>query len=150
MHLETSGVVQLYTGRLCKRCNYGYYPWFGECVQCPDGFAWTAKNTLTVIYRYGIIWLLWIVVNRFLCETLMMADSLLNFAQMYVAWFAFYVACFLRSMSHAFCSAGVLGGFDLNWPTSLAWFLSLCGILDFDIDVTGYTLLRCFSLCNLL
>jgi hypothetical protein len=40
-------------------------------------------------------------------------------------------------MSHGFCSAGVLGGFDLNWPASLAWFLNLCGILDFDIDVTG-------------
>ena len=50
---------------------------------------------------------------------------------------ALYVACFLRSMSHGFCSAGVLGGFDLNWPASLAWFLNLCGILDFDIDVTG-------------
>jgi hypothetical protein len=97
MHHELSGVVQLYTGRLCKRCNDGYYPWFGECLQCPDDFGWTAKNTLTVIYRYGIIWLLWIVVNRFLCETLMMADSLLNFAQMYVAWF-------LRCMSHGFCA----------------------------------------------
>ena len=96
MHRELGGVVQLYTGRLCKRCNRGYYPWFGECLQCPDDFAWTAKNTLTVIYRYGIIWLLWIVVNRFLCETLMMADSLLNFAQMYVAWL------FLRWISHAF------------------------------------------------
>ena len=90
-------MVQLYTGRLCKRCNDGYYPWFGECLLCPDGFEWTAKNTLTVIYRYGIIWLLWIVVNRFLCETLMVADSLLSFAQMYVAWF-------LRCMSHGFCA----------------------------------------------
>ena len=98
MHRELGGVVQRYTGRLCKRCNRGFYPWFGECVQCPDGFAWTAKNTLTVIYRYGIIWLLWIVVNRLLCETLMMADSLLNFAQMYVAWL------FLRWISHAFCA----------------------------------------------
>jgi hypothetical protein len=62
---------------------------------------------------------------------------------------ALYVAWFLRCMSHGFCSAGVLGGFDLNWPASLAWFLSLCGILDFDIDVTGYTFLRCFSSCNL-
>jgi hypothetical protein len=61
---------------------------------------------------------------------------------------ALYVTCFLRSMSHGFCSAGVLGGFDLKWPASLAWFLSLCGIMDFDIDVTGYTLLRCFSSCN--
>ena len=34
-----------------------------------------------VIYRYGIIWLLWIFVNRFLCEKFNMADSLLNFAQ---------------------------------------------------------------------
>ena len=33
--------------------------------------------------------------------------------------------------------AGVLGGFDLDWPDSLATFLGLCGILDFDIDVTG-------------
>ena len=59
------------------------------------------------------------------------------------------IACFLRCMPHGFCSAGVLGGFDLHWPASLAWFLNLCGILDFDIDVTGYTLLRCFSSCNL-
>ena len=62
---------------------------------------------------------------------------------------ALYVAWFLRRMLHVFCSAGVLGGFDLNWPASLALFLKICGILDFDIDVTGYTLLRRFSLCNL-
>ncbi len=52
---------------------------------------------------------------------------------------AFDVAWFLRCMSHGFCSAGVIGGFDLNWPASLALFLKICGILDFDIDVTGYT-----------
>lgn len=37
--------------------------------------------------------------------------------------------------------AGVLGGFDLNWPgehrSGLAFFLDICGILDFDLDVTG-------------
>ena len=49
-------------------------------------------------------------------------------------------------MSHGFCSAGVLGGFDLKWPASLAWFLRLCGILDFDVDVTGYTLLEMLQL----
>ena len=68
-----------------------------------------------MIYRYGTIWLIWIIVNRFLCEQLQMADSLLNFAQI----------------------AGTLGGFDLAWPKSLETFLTLCGILDFDIDVTG-------------
>jgi len=86
-----------YTGRLCQRCRPDYYPWFQECLPCPDDFGWTARNTLTVIYRYGIIWLTWIVVNRFLCEQLQMADSLLNFAQI----------------------AGTLGGFDLDWPESL-------------------------------
>jgi hypothetical protein len=111
-HPELSGVVQLYTGRLCKRCNRGYYPWFGECLQCPDDFAWTAKNTLTVICQYGIIWLLWIVVNRLLCETLMMADSLLNFAQMYVASLC-VVCCHMISALHAawflqrWCNRGV-------------------------------------------
>ena len=84
-------------------------------MQCPDGFGSTAQNVLTVIYRYGTIWLIWIIVNRFLCEQLQMADSLLNFAQI----------------------AGTLGGFDLAWPKSLETFLTLCGILDFDIDVTG-------------
>ena len=102
-------MVQLYSGRLCERCNRGYYPWFGKCLQCPDDRAWTAKNTLTVIYRYGSIWLLWIVVNRFLCETLMMADSLLNFAQMYVAWL------FLRCMSHGLCA--VVAWFLQRWCT---------------------------------
>jgi hypothetical protein len=28
-----------------------------------------------VIYRYGIIWLIWIVVNRFLCEELLMVSN---------------------------------------------------------------------------
>ena len=105
LHRELSGVVQLYTGRLCKRCNDGYYPWFGECLLCPDGFEWSAKNTLTVIYRYGIIWLLWIVVNRFLCETLMMADSLLNFAQMYVAWL--FLRCYVAWFLQRWCARGV-------------------------------------------
>jgi hypothetical protein len=27
--------------------------------------------------------------------------------------------------------------FDLNWPESIDNFLTFCGILDFDIDVTG-------------
>jgi hypothetical protein len=68
-----------------------------------------------VIYRYGIIWLTWLLVNRFLCEHLLMADAVLNFAQI----------------------AGTLGGFDLGWPTGIRTFLRLCGVLDFDIDVTG-------------
>ena len=49
-----------------------------------------------MIYRYGTIWLIWIIVNRFLCEQFQMADSLLNFAQI----------------------AGTLGGFDLALPKS--------------------------------
>ena len=67
--------MQRYTGRLCARCGTGYYPWFVDCLECPDGFGWTPKNALTVFYRYGIIWLLWVVINRFLCEKLLMADS---------------------------------------------------------------------------
>ena len=53
-------------GRLCKNCHEGYHSWFGECLPCPDPFGWTPKNTLTAIYRYGIIWVLWMTVNRFL------------------------------------------------------------------------------------
>ena len=104
--------MQSRANRLCKRCNDGYYPWFGECLQCPDDFAWTAKNTLTVIYRYGIIWLLWIVVNRFLCEKLLMADSLLNFAQMYVAvvsalCVAWFLRCYVAWFLQRWCARGV-------------------------------------------
>ena len=104
-----------FSGRQCKRCSTGYYKFFQECIQCPDEFGWTVKNTFTLIFRYGSIWLLWIAVNRFFCEHLMMADSLLTFAQI----------------------AGVLGGFDLNWPDSISTFLAMCGTLDFDVDVTG-------------
>ena len=134
--------MQTYTGRLCSRCNLGFYPWFGGCEPCPDKkFGLTVNNAFTVIYRYGIIWLLWVIVNRFLCEKLLMADSLLNFAQMYEPH-GFCVCTshgFCVCMSHGFCSAGVLGGFDLDWPDGLSTFLRLCGILDFDIDVTGDT-----------
>ena len=58
--------AQQYTGRDCARCNEGYYPWFESCAKCPDPFGWTAKNALTVIYRYGTIWLLWMIINRVL------------------------------------------------------------------------------------
>ncbi len=33
--------------------------------------------------------------------------------------------------------AGTLGGFGLPWPKSLDKILGFCGILDFDLDVTG-------------
>ncbi len=56
-----------------------------------------------MIYRSGIIKLAWIIiVNRFLCERLQMADLLLNFAQI----------------------AGTVGGFDLDWPESLTFLHS--------------------------
>jgi hypothetical protein len=58
--------AQRYRGRECARCNEGYYPWFDDCEKCPDPFGWTAKNALTVVYRYGTIWLLWMVINRIL------------------------------------------------------------------------------------
>ena len=58
--------AQRYRGRECARCNIGYYPWFDDCAKCPDPFGWTAKNALTVVYRYGTIWLLWMVINRIL------------------------------------------------------------------------------------
>ena len=58
--------AQRYRGRQCVHCNIGYYPWFDDCEKCPDPFGWTAKNALTVVYRYGIIWLLWLIINRVL------------------------------------------------------------------------------------
>ena len=58
--------AQRYRGRECARCNEGYYPWFEDCTQCPDPFGWTAKNALTVVYLYGTIWLLWLIINRVL------------------------------------------------------------------------------------
>jgi hypothetical protein len=60
--------AQRYRGRQCVHCNIGYYPWFDDCEKCPDPFGWTAKNALTVVYRYGTIWLLWMVINRILYD----------------------------------------------------------------------------------
>ena len=45
---DLGGAMQLYTGRLCQRCNYGYYPWFGKCLECPDSFGWAPSNVGTV------------------------------------------------------------------------------------------------------
>jgi hypothetical protein len=47
-HHDACGLIQFYTGRLCQRCNDGYYSWFGKCLQCPESMGWTAKNALTV------------------------------------------------------------------------------------------------------
>ena len=58
--------AQPYQGRDCGRCNRGYYPFFGDCLQCPDPFGYTSKNALTVFGRYLIIWLLWMFINRIL------------------------------------------------------------------------------------
>ena len=58
--------AQPYQGRDCGRCNRGYYPFFGDCLQCPDPFGYTSKNALTVFSRYLIIWLLWMFINRIL------------------------------------------------------------------------------------
>jgi hypothetical protein len=33
---------------------------------------------------------------------------------------------------------GSLGGFDVGWPAGIQLFLEIGGLLDFDIDVTGY------------
>ena len=57
------------------QCAPGFYPWFDGCESCPEPFGWTPKNTFTVIYRYGIILVLWIAVNRVLCERLQMMDA---------------------------------------------------------------------------
>jgi hypothetical protein len=125
--------MQTYTGRLCSRCNLGFYPWFGGCEPCPDKkFGLTVNNAFTVIYRYGIIWLLWIIVNRFLCEKLLMADSLLNFAQMYAAWFLrLYVAWFLRLYVAWFlqrgCARRVRSGLA-RWSFNVPASLRLCQI----------------------
>ena len=128
-----------------------------------------------MIYRYGTIWLLWILVNRFLCEQLQMADAFLNFAQ--IAGKAnkqdhgdcIFANCkagqYLKeSTDGSGCQSGVdcpagfistiglltgsLGGFDVGWPAGIQTFLDIGGLLDFDIDVTGYALLRCFSSCK--
>ena len=57
------------------QCAPGFYPWFDGCESCPEPFGWTPKNTFTVVYRYGIILVLWIAVNRVLCERLQMMDA---------------------------------------------------------------------------
>ena len=67
--------VQSYAGNKCMQCAPGFYPWFDGCKSCPEPFGWTPKNTFTVIYRYGIILVLWIAVNRVLCERLQMMDA---------------------------------------------------------------------------
>ena len=130
-----------------------------------------------MIYRYGTIWLLWILVNRFLCEQLQMADAFLNFAQIagkankqdhgdcvfanckagqYLKESTDGSGCqscvdVLRvsSLRAVVFLTGSLGGFDVGWPKGIQTFLDIGGLLDFDIDVTGYALLRCFSSCNL-
>jgi hypothetical protein len=67
-----------------------------------DAGWWNEKeaspaNVGVVIGTYGFVWLLWLLLNRFVCESFVMMDSFMSFAQI----------------------AGTLGDMDLHWPGPL-------------------------------
>jgi hypothetical protein len=74
--------LQAYQDVLCHRCNEGYYPLIGLCLECPERGA-TVRNVGTAIGIYGTIWLLWLVINRFICEELIFMDTICNFCQVH-------------------------------------------------------------------
>ena len=86
--------MQSFKGTLCFECNDGYYPLIGTCFSCPDKGGVTAANVGNMVAIYGSIWVLWLVINRFICEELVFMDSILNFCQV----------------------TGCLNDWGLNWP----------------------------------
>jgi hypothetical protein len=128
--------LQRYTGRLCARCGTGYYPWFVDCLECPDGFGWSPKNALTVFYRYGIIWLLWVVVNRFLCEKLLMADSYAALRALTRistrGWGGMIQVAELRSNRGR--AGRVLGALARSAPSRARWLIWLVAMLSREVN----------------
>ena len=75
-------LAQNWKGTLCFECNVDHYPLIGLCLECPDrGAGATTRNIGNMIAIYGGIWLMWLLLNRVLCEKLVFMDSIINFCQ---------------------------------------------------------------------
>ena len=59
----------------------GYFPLFAACNECPEPRGLTGRNVGMIVLCYGGIWLLWLVINRFLVDECSMVDAYLNFCQ---------------------------------------------------------------------
>jgi hypothetical protein len=110
--------LQAYQDVLCHRCNHGYYPLIGLCLECPERGA-TVRNVGTAIGIYGAIWLLWLFINRFICEELIFMDTICNFCQ--VLPLVYTVA---NDRSRLWQVTGTLGSFGLNWPGRFSHLVS--------------------------
>jgi len=74
--------AQNFRGALCYRCEKGYYPLIGLCLECPDKKTGISiANVGNVIAIYGGICLLWLVLNRFIAEKLIFMDTICTFCQ---------------------------------------------------------------------
>ena len=74
--------AQNFRGALCYRCEKGYYPLIGLCLECPDKKTGISiPNVGNVIAIYGGICLLWLVLNRFIAEKLIFMDTICTFCQ---------------------------------------------------------------------
>ena len=62
-----------------------------------DGTGASPRNIGIAIGTYGFVWLLWLLLNRFLCERFFMMDAYMSFAQI----------------------AGTMGDMQLQWPGRL-------------------------------
>ena len=77
-------IWQNWKGTLCFECNVDHYPLIGLCLECPDrGAGATTRNIGNMIAIYGGIWLMWLLLNRVLCEKLIFMDSIINFCQVW-------------------------------------------------------------------
>jgi hypothetical protein len=53
----------------------------GLCDVAVGRAGTTTRNIGMTIITYGMVWVLWLIVNRFLCEYITMVDGYLTFAQ---------------------------------------------------------------------
>ena len=131
--------LQRYTGRLCKQCADGYYPFFGSCESCEYDRGTTRSAAVRIEYaqllwntagpnapNIGsfiingllIVWATWLVVNRFSGRLRFPARS----PSASVVWSVNVarVLCEYLTMCDILLSfaqiAGTIGGFSVPWP----------------------------------
>eukprot|EP00736_Rhodelphis_marinus_P000467 Rmarinus@m.7904 len=101
-----------YTGRLCNKCEDGYFAVGDLCYQCPGGRDNYSINLIFTVGLIPVVLLSWVTLNMFAAGRFDAIDILLMYLQV----------------------AGMISKFALDWPDNLNNVFSVIQVVNFDVD----------------
>ncbi|KAK3242317.1 hypothetical protein CYMTET_47989 [Cymbomonas tetramitiformis] len=99
-----------FTGRLCMRCETGFFATNDNCVRCPSGFWVKLGFTLSVVVAVVAAW---IFLGVIMAGTFQSLSILLMYLQI----------------------GSMLQGFKLDWPNAVKEWAEVQTIVNFDVDL---------------